>query len=401
METNELYTWNADADAYMPVSPENPLPVSPTTVGDGNGDTIDTSTLATHARQDTGNSSLSSIDGKLPDLDNGNLPVSIASIALASGASTETAQNSANILLTSIESKLPDLDGDSLSVSIANQPISVTLTESDLPTGAATSEFQDAGNVSLESIDSKLPPLSGSAVPVVLSSTPLPSGASTANNQDTGNTSLSNIDTKTPSLQSGAIPIGDNGGSITVDGQVSISNSSLHVDDGGGSITIDASTLPLPSGASTAALQTTSNTSLASIDGKLPALSNGSLPVVTTSAGPSASGPTTSTYNSYSLTNGLLTTAVNIKSTAGRLFSYRIYNPDVSVAYVAIYSLANATVGSTVPVELLPVPSGATLDGEFVWSSNYSAGITIACLSTPNASTTKTIGVVVAKLAYI
>lgn len=45
------------------------------------------------------------------------------------------------------------------------------------------------------------------------------------------------------------------------------------------SVPVSASSLPLPTGAATAARQDTSNTSLASIDGKLPALSGGSVPV--------------------------------------------------------------------------------------------------------------------------
>lgn len=61
--------------------------------------------------------------------------------------------------------------------------------------------------------------LRASAVPVSAASLPLPSGASTASNQAAGNTSLNNIDTKTPALQSGAVPVGDNSGSLTVDGR--------------------------------------------------------------------------------------------------------------------------------------------------------------------------------------
>ena len=44
---------------------------------------------------------------------------------------------------------------------------------------------------------------------------------------------------------------------------------------------VSAASLPLPSGAATSAAQTTGNASLASIDGKTPALSGGMVPVVT------------------------------------------------------------------------------------------------------------------------
>src|SRR5690242_3260117 len=60
-----------------------------------------------------------------------------------------------------------------------------------------------------------------------------------------------------------AVPIGDNGGSLTIDGSVSIDNFPA-------TQPISAASLPLPSGAATAANQATANTSLASIDGKIP-----------------------------------------------------------------------------------------------------------------------------------
>lgn len=70
---------------------------------------------------------------------------------------------------------------------------------------------------------------------------------------------------------------------------VSIDNTSIEVSndvgnpipvsDGGGSLTVDATSLPLPSGASTSALQTTGNTSLGNIDTKTPALQSGAVPI--------------------------------------------------------------------------------------------------------------------------
>jgi hypothetical protein len=52
------------------------------------------------------------------------------------------------------------------------------------------------------------------------------------------------------------------------------------VDGSGVTQPISAASLPLPTGAATSASQTTGNTSLASIDSKLPALSSGSVPVL-------------------------------------------------------------------------------------------------------------------------
>jgi len=110
----------------------------------------------------------------------------------------------------------------------------------------------------------------------------------------------------------GTVAVTDNGGSLTVDGtvelgttslsaleniqvtfpstqNVSVQNASLAVTDNGGSLTVDgpltnselrASVVPVSvSGVSTAANQATANSSLSSIDGKLPALSSGRVPV--------------------------------------------------------------------------------------------------------------------------
>jgi hypothetical protein len=110
----------------------------------------------------------------------------------------------------------------------------------------------------------------------------------------------------------GTVAVTDNGGSLTVDGtvelgatslsalenmqvtfpstqNVSVQNTSLAVTDNGGSLTVDgpltnselrASVVPVSvSGVSTEANQVTANSSLNSIDGKLPALSSGRVPV--------------------------------------------------------------------------------------------------------------------------
>ncbi len=96
---------------------------------------------------------------------------------------------------------------------------------------------------------------------------------------------------------SGAVTIGN----VTVDNTagnpvpVSDGGGSLSIDDGGASLTVDGpltdlqlraapvpvslSAQPLPSGASTSALQVTGNSSLGAIDGKLPALASGRIPV--------------------------------------------------------------------------------------------------------------------------
>lgn len=191
--------------------------------------------------------------------------VSVSASALPTGAATAANQSTANTSLSSIDGKLPTLATGRIPVdgSGVTQPISAASLP--LPTDAATATNQATANTTLASIDTKTPALSSGRVPVdgsgvtqpiSAASLPLPSGAATSANQSTANTSLASIDTKTPALTSGRVP----------------------VDGSGVTQPISVASLPLPSGAATAVNQSTANTSLSSIDGKLPALASGKVP---------------------------------------------------------------------------------------------------------------------------
>jgi hypothetical protein len=104
--------------------------------------------------------------------------------------------------------------------------------------------------------------------PVSASSLPLPTGAATGTKQDTGNTSLSSIDTKLPAK-----------------GQAAMAASTpVVIASDQSTVPVSAASLPLPTGAATGAKQDTGNTSVASIDTKIPALGQAlaaaSVPVV-------------------------------------------------------------------------------------------------------------------------
>ena len=184
------------------------------------------------------------------------LPISAAVLPLPAGAATDVKQDTGNASLASLDGKAPALVSGRVPVdgSAVTQPVSAATLP--LPTGAATSAKQDTGNTSLASIDGKAPalvagrvPVDGSAVtqPVSAATLPLPTGAATSAKQDTANTSLASIDGKAPALVSGRVPV--DGSAVTQP--------------------VSAATLPLPTGAATSAKQDTGNASLASIDSKL------------------------------------------------------------------------------------------------------------------------------------
>ena len=118
----------------------------------------------------------------------------------------------------------------------------------------------------------------------------LPTGASTATLQTTGNTSLNSIDTKTPALSGGRVPVESNlvqgltdtqlrASAVPVSGTFWQSTQPVSGTFWQATQPVSAVSLPLPTGASTSALQTTGNSSLSSIDAKTPSLSSGRVPV--------------------------------------------------------------------------------------------------------------------------
>ena len=220
---------------------------------------------ATAAKQDTGNTSLSNIDGKLTTCNTGAVVVS--SSALPSGAATSAKQPSpgtagtpsADVITVQGAVSMTPLKVDGSAVT---QPVSAAALP--LPAGASTSAKQDTGNSSLASIDGKLTACNTGAV--VVSSSALPAGAATSAKQPTPGTAGS------PSADV-----------ITVQGTASMS--ALKVDGSAVTQPVSASALPLPTGASTAARQDTGNTSLSSIDAKVTACNTGAV-VVSSSALP-------------------------------------------------------------------------------------------------------------------
>lgn len=147
----------------------------------------------------------------------------------------------------------------------------MTVDESALPDGAATEAKQDTGNTSLSSIDTKL------------------SSQATAANQTTANASLSSIDSKLTSPLSVTGPLTDTqlrASPVPVSGTVAVSNPGLtdtelraspvpvsgpltDTELRASAVPVSAASLPLPSGAATAANQATEIASLSSIDSKL------------------------------------------------------------------------------------------------------------------------------------
>lgn len=148
-----------------------------------------------------------------------------------------------------------------------------------LPTGASTASLQTSGNASLTSIDTKLPSLDGGYVPVTIKNNsieisndagnPVPvSGTFWQATQPVSFTRLSSGTDSVTVFQPTAANLNAN-----VSGTVAATQS------GTWNVTNVSGVVSLPTGASTAANQTTGNSSLSSIDTKTPALVTGRVPV--------------------------------------------------------------------------------------------------------------------------
>jgi len=257
------------------VSSSNPIPV--TTLS-----SVLPAGAATETLQIDGNASLVSLLAELElkaDLTEIQ-PVSVATLPLPSDASTSALQVDGNALISSISTKIDDQStAAKQDLLLAELQLKADLTETQpvslasqpLPTGASTSALQATGNASLASIDSKMDAKATASKqdlllaelqlkadltetqPVSMAALPLPSGAATAALQTTGNATLASIDAGIPSALGSAI--------ISASMPVNIASDQV--------IPISASALPLPTGAATAALQTSGNASLTSIDSKL------------------------------------------------------------------------------------------------------------------------------------
>jgi len=265
--------------------------------------TVNTAGLATEAKQDSivseiqnvdtelqaANTTLNSLDGKdfatqttlsalntkvtAVDTDS----VTVTSSALPTGAATESTLSTVAGDTTSLDSKIPSqgaaLTAGSLPVTIASdQTVPVSATSLPLPTGAASESTLSTVAGDTTSLDSKVP-AQGSAltaaslpvniasdqtVPVSASSLPLPTGAATESTLSTAAGDINSIASDSTSIASNT----DNTAS-----EITSLNAKVTTVDTG-NVTVASSALP--TGAATAANQSTIISELQGVNGKTP-----------------------------------------------------------------------------------------------------------------------------------
>jgi len=209
------------------------------------------------------------------------------------------------------------------------------------------------------------------------------------------------------------MPISDNGGSVTVDGTVSItSNSSVNVAQVAGTTTdtnsgnksagtirvVIATDQPQLTNKLLVTPDANSAINCAQIAGTSTATGNG-----TASAGCQrvtiASDNTAFSVNSTTVpatsgglsvaTGSIGATATSVKASAGQVYGWYFYNPNASVAYVQFFNTASGsvTLGTTTPVYSLGIPAGSAANVEMSNGIAHSTAITIAVTTTRAGST--------------
>jgi len=97
--------------------------------------------------------------------------------------------------------------------------------------------------------------------------------------------------------------------------------------------------------------------------------------------------------------NAALTGAATVTTSNGHYYGYDLYNPNVSVCYLQIFSTTTPTLGTTVPVNSIPVPgtsrAAVTSPMSSLGPTAGGAPISIAATTTPTGSTLCTTGMVV------
>lgn len=268
-------------------------------------------------------------------------------VAAAVSTSAPTYTNGTFGALSLTLSGLLRVDGSGVT-----QPISASTLP--LPTGASTSALQSTGNSTLLTISGQLPATLGqktmaNSLAVVIASDQSPIAVTSGANYAQGSTTAGEIG---PLIQAAATSAAPTYTTATTNPLSLTLAGALRVDGSAVTQPISAASLPLPTGASTSALQTTINNTLLAISAQLPATLGqttmaGSLSV-TIASNQSPISVISTVSATAALTSVSLTTSsqVLLASNSARR-GFMIYNDSLNMLFVAFAATASTTAFST------------------------------------------------------
>jgi hypothetical protein len=338
------------------------------------------------------------------------VPVSAASLPLPSGAATSANQSTANASLSSIDGKLPALSSGRVPVDVGTSinvgevevkndtgnPVPISASSLPLPSGAAT-------ETTLASVNGKLPALDTGAVPVLVKNgqleiqndtgNPIPvgpaatlqlTGSASANNTDLFSVDCSgyrSINFQITGTWSGIITFQVSNDNITWNG--------LGVFPAAGAGATSSSTAangawfgPL-GGFNYARIRFTTYTSgTASVVGNLlrePVSSATSVSSATVTVGNIAASTASSNTTLYTVNSAATTNAASIKATGANLYGISVMNASASTKYVRFFNRNTApTVGTDVPIMVVAVPATSSKEIEYVPAIRFGTGLAVA-----------------------
>jgi hypothetical protein len=338
------------------------------------------------------------------------VPVSAASLPLPSGAATSANQTTANSSLSSIDGKLPALSSGRVPVDVGTSinvgevevkndtgnPVPISAASLPLPSGAAT-------ETTLSSVNGKLPALDTGAVPVLVKNgqleiqndtgNPIPvgpaatqalSGSASANNTDLFSvdcSSFRSINFQTTGTWNGTISFqvsNDNtnwnalslmGSAIGTSFNSSTTSNGSWFGSLGGFNFVRVRTTAFTAGSGTA---TITGFLLREVIAQGAATAGAGV-LISTATTPSSS-TLPFTVNSAATTN-----AASIKASGANLYGISAMNTSASTKYVRFFNKASSpTVGTDVPIMVVAIPATSSKEIEYVPAVRFGTGLAVA-----------------------
>jgi hypothetical protein len=148
-----------------------------------------------------------------------------------------------------------------------------------------------------------------------------------------------------------------------------------------------------------AAVKAASTAAVAADKAIVVAVSPNNTPVLPSGAAASANQlPSTSSTNAATtFENDAVTTTATVKSSAGNVYGYFVYNPNSSVCYLEFFNTTSPTLGTTAPIFSLGIPatSGANLFSGTIALGQFGTAIGVAATTASKGATTCTTGMTV------
>lgn len=358
---------------------------------------VSSATFATSAKQDTGNTSLSSIDGKITAVNTGAVVVSSGSITANAGTNlnTSTLATETTLAGTIKAEDAAHSSGDKgiMHLAVRNDTRSALAgTDGDyipLTTNSLGDTRTEIASLAGTVVDTNSGTKSAGTMRVVLATDQpaltnkllvTPDSVALPANQSVNEAQINGV---TPLMGAGNTGTGSQ--------RVTIATDDVNLAIISGAVkTEDAASGNANTGIPSMAIRDDTLNSTSGTEGDwefLHTTADGALWV--TQAPSTSNGWLTFMASSGDGSTALTSTAQAVKASAGTLGGWYIYNPNATATYVIIYNTAqgSVTVGTTNPQMVLCIPATSAANQEFGNGINFTTAISVAATTTGGGNT--------------